>query len=183
MPPELKLKHNDSSTTSSAIFRHFVEAVCYYIVDQNTEFLIKMYLYISWRREWQSTPALLPGKSHGQRSLIGYSPWGRKESDTTERVHFHFHLVQFTLFLSFQVMEIPFITKFSNMCRKNSKIKPSVRITQPPDSQHEGHVLARHLVPCSLDLNIHALFQSEPSLTSEHFNTSCLRAEDSLSSE
>ena len=41
-------------------------------------------------QEWQSTPALLPGKSHGRRSLIGYSPWGRKESDTTERLHFHF---------------------------------------------------------------------------------------------
>ena len=42
----------------------------------------------TWRRKWQSTPALSPGKSHGQRSLIGYSPWGRKESDTTERLHF-----------------------------------------------------------------------------------------------
>ena len=40
-----------------------------------------------WRRKWQSTPVLLPGKSHGQRSLVGYSPWGRKESDTTERLH------------------------------------------------------------------------------------------------
>ena len=36
---------------------------------------------ISWRRKWQSTPILLPGKSHGQRSLVGYSPWGHKESD------------------------------------------------------------------------------------------------------
>ena len=45
---------------------------------------------IPWRRQWQPTPALLPGKSHGQRSLISYSPWGRKESDTTERLHFHF---------------------------------------------------------------------------------------------
>ena len=45
---------------------------------------------IPWRRKWQSTPGLLPGKSHGQRSLVGYSPWGRKESDTTERLHFHF---------------------------------------------------------------------------------------------
>ena len=44
-----------------------------------------------WRRKCQSTPALLPGKSHGRRSLIGYSPWGRKESDTTERLHFPFH--------------------------------------------------------------------------------------------
>ena len=33
---------------------------------------------------------LLPGKSHGRRSLVGYSPWGREESDTTERLHFHF---------------------------------------------------------------------------------------------
>ena len=42
----------------------------------------------SLRRKWQSTPALLPGESHGGRSLIGYSPWGRKESDTTEWLHF-----------------------------------------------------------------------------------------------
>ena len=40
--------------------------------------------------KWQSTPALLSGKSHGRRSLIGYSPWGCKESDMTERLHFHF---------------------------------------------------------------------------------------------
>ena len=39
-------------------------------------------------KEWQSTPVLLPEKSHGQRRLVGYSPWGRKESDTTERLHF-----------------------------------------------------------------------------------------------
>ena len=37
-----------------------------------------------WRRAWLSTPGFLPGKSHGQRSLAGYRPWGRKESDTTE---------------------------------------------------------------------------------------------------
>ena len=37
-----------------------------------------------WRRAWQPTLALLPGESHGQRSLAGYSPWGRQESDTTE---------------------------------------------------------------------------------------------------
>ena len=39
---------------------------------------------ISWKRKWQPTPVLLPGKSHGWRSLVGYSPWGRKESDMTE---------------------------------------------------------------------------------------------------
>ena len=45
-----------------------------------------------WRRQWQATPVLLPGKSHGWRSLVGCSPWGPEESDTTERFHFHFSL-------------------------------------------------------------------------------------------
>ena len=44
------------------------------------------------RRKWQPTPALLPRKFHGRRSLVGYSPWGREELDTTERLHFHFSL-------------------------------------------------------------------------------------------
>ena len=39
---------------------------------------------VPWRRAWQPTPVLLPGESYGQRSLVGYSPWGCKESDTTE---------------------------------------------------------------------------------------------------
>ena len=45
---------------------------------------------IPWRRKWQPPPVLLPGESHGQRSLANYSPQGGKESDTTERLHFHF---------------------------------------------------------------------------------------------
>ena len=45
-----------------------------------------------WRRQWHPTPVLLSGKSHGQRSLEGCSPWGREESDTTERLPFHFSL-------------------------------------------------------------------------------------------
>ena len=40
------------------------------------------------RKKWQLTPVRLPGKFHGWRSLVGYSPWGRKESDTTEQLHF-----------------------------------------------------------------------------------------------
>ena len=46
-----------------------------------------------WRRQWDPTPVLLPGKPHGRRSLVGCSPWGRQESDTTERLHFHFSLL------------------------------------------------------------------------------------------
>ena len=45
-----------------------------------------------WRQTWHPTPVLLPGKSHGQRGLVGYSPWGLEESDTTEWLHFHFSL-------------------------------------------------------------------------------------------
>ena len=41
-----------------------------------------------WSRRWQFTPIFFPGKSHGQRSLVGCSPWGRKESGTTERLHY-----------------------------------------------------------------------------------------------
>ena len=39
-----------------------------------------------WRRKWQPTPGFLPGELHRQRSLAGYSPWGRKESDMTEQL-------------------------------------------------------------------------------------------------
>ena len=46
----------------------------------------------SQRRQWRPTPVLLPGNSHGWRSLVDCSPWGRKESDITERLHFHFSL-------------------------------------------------------------------------------------------
>ena len=42
---------------------------------------------ILWKRKWQLTPVFLPVRSHGQRSLSGYSPWGRKESDRTEQAH------------------------------------------------------------------------------------------------
>ena len=44
------------------------------------------------RKQWQPTPVLLPEKSHGRRSLAGYSPWGCEESDMTERLQFHFSL-------------------------------------------------------------------------------------------
>ena len=46
--------------------------------------------HICWRKKWQPTPVLLPGKSHGWKSLVGYSLWGCKELETTERLHFCF---------------------------------------------------------------------------------------------
>ena len=50
---------------------------------------------IPWSRKWQPTPVFLPEKFHGQRSLVGYSAWGRKESDTTEHTHTHTGLKSF----------------------------------------------------------------------------------------
>ena len=48
--------------------------------------------YTKYGLQWHPTPVLLPGTSHGRRSLVGCSPWGREESDMTERLHFHFSL-------------------------------------------------------------------------------------------
>ena len=55
-------------------------------------FLLEGLLLWEWRRQWHPTLVLLPGKSHGWRSLDGCSPWGRWGSDPTERLHFHFSL-------------------------------------------------------------------------------------------
>ena len=57
------------------------------------------YVVVFRRRQWHPTPVLLPGKSHGRRSLVGCSPWGREESGTTERLHFHFSFLFFSLSL------------------------------------------------------------------------------------
>ena len=57
---------------------------------------------IPWRRKWQPTPVSLPGKSHGQRSLVGCSPWGRKESGTTERLTLTYLLNTYTGFTDFR---------------------------------------------------------------------------------
>ena len=54
--------------------------------------MFKVTSLLEWRRQWQPTPVVLLGKSHGRRSLVGCSPWGLEESDTTERIHFHFLL-------------------------------------------------------------------------------------------
>ena len=49
---------------------------------------------VTQRRQWHPTPVLLPGKSHGQRSLVGCSPGGLEESDRTKRLHFHFYALE-----------------------------------------------------------------------------------------
>ena len=53
---------------------------------------LSLFTFMHWRRKWQSTPVFLPGESQGRGSLVGCSPWGLEESDTTEQLHFHFSL-------------------------------------------------------------------------------------------
>ena len=77
---------------------------------------------ISWRREWQPTPEFFPGEFHGQRSLVGYSPGGHKESDTTERLP--------SIFLPYQ-------PRLSTECDGEMKTfldTQYLRITCPPKS-------------------------------------------------
>ena len=69
------------------------------LIWQNKSSSSKVQTHLDWRRQWQPTPVLLTGKSHGWRSLVGYSPRGRKESDTTEQLHFHFFSVISLIFL------------------------------------------------------------------------------------
>ena len=53
---------------------------------------LSLFTFMHWRRQWQPTPVLLLGESHGQRSLVGCSPCGHEKLDRTERLHFHISL-------------------------------------------------------------------------------------------
>ena len=77
-----------------------------------------------WRRQWHPIPVLLPGKSHGQRSLVGCSPWGCTESDTTEQLHSHFSLFTFM--------------------RQRRKWQP-IPVSLPGESQRWGSLVGCHL--------------------------------------
>ena len=57
-------------------------------VGHNWVTSLSLFTFIHWRRKWQPTPVFLPGESQGRWSLVGCSPWGHKESDTTEWLHF-----------------------------------------------------------------------------------------------
>ena len=73
-----------------------------------------------WRRKWQLTPVSLPGKSHGQKSLVGCSPWGHKESGTTEwltlnsfKINFYSPAtIKMTTTLNIYIYKIKILTQF-----------------------------------------------------------------------
>ena len=76
---------------------------------------------IPWRREWQPTPVFLPREFHGQRRLAGYSPWGPKESDTTELLHFHF-LQEPQVILAVRNKLIDSLIDTTLLCKFNAQI-------------------------------------------------------------
>ena len=76
---------NVSRWTSLHHWLHFPALQCLLFTVSSVDFQ---------RRHWHPTPILVPGKSHGRRSLVGCSPWGCQELDTTERLHFHFHALE-----------------------------------------------------------------------------------------
>ena len=77
-----------SKTLSRQMWVHF------HAIPSVSLFYFYMYPSVKARRRWwHPTPVFLPGKSHGRRSLVGYSPWGCKELNVTEQLHFHFSLL------------------------------------------------------------------------------------------
>ena len=86
-------KHNDSNLWDAAkavLMRRFIAIQSY--PRKKRKISYKQHNLTPRRRQWHPTPVLLPGKSQGQRSLVGYSPWGHEEPDMTEQIHFHFSL-------------------------------------------------------------------------------------------
>ena len=92
--------------------------------------------------KWQPTPVLLPGKSHGLRSLAGYSPWGRKESDTTVQLHFTSQVVQWERIFKLpkqetQETEVPSLGG-KDPLEKEMVIHPSILAWEIPWTEEPG---------------------------------------------
>ena len=77
--PQLLIHFNTLLTLPLGEKSYNFKIICFHVKIYNPPLPIS-----SWRRKWQPTTVFLPGESHGQRSLVGCSPWGRTESDTTE---------------------------------------------------------------------------------------------------
>ena len=138
------------------------------------------------RRKWQSTPGLLPGKSHAQRSLVDYSPWGRKESNMTERLHFActLHLIST---ISFLILIVP-----AAAAAKSLQSSPTLCDSidgSPPGSPVPGILQARTLEWVAISFlsdgpmdrslpgsSVHGIFQARVlECGAIAFSESCLR--------
>ena len=97
---------------------------------------------IPWSSKWHPTPVFLPGKSHGQRSLVGYCPWGHKESDMTERLNTHKHTHSWSTRLSQFLL-------YSKVNQPHVSINISPLLLLP---FHLGHHRTLSRVPCAAQL-------------------------------
>ena len=105
-------------------YQLYVNALC--------EFKGNVYILI-WRRKWQPTPVFLPGESHGRRSLVGCSPWGLTESDTTEATWQHILLIIiFTTVNIVHWMLGNVSVQFSRSVMSNSSRPHESQHTRPP---------------------------------------------------
>ena len=101
---------------------------------------------ISWRRKWQPTPVFLPRKSHGWWNLVGYSPWGCKESDMTERLHFLSFFLFFFFFIYLFIFYFIFKLYIIVFVLPNIKMNPpqvymcslSWTLLPPPSPYHHS---------------------------------------------
>ena len=95
---------------------------------------------IPWRRKWQPTPVFLPGKSHGQRSLVGYSPWHRKESDMTKRLNSFGHRLSAAHLWTIWVSMDPWLRTSPLQLEKDPFGKPNADQRVALMSMDSGHM-------------------------------------------
>ena len=112
---------------------------------------------IPWRSKWQNTPVFLPGKSHGQRSLVGYSPWGCTELDTTEHTHIQKMNLRAVGYSSFTCLSTDY--KYIKQCLYHlqrvpypksslSKGKNRVHVYEPINTDYYNEQWSFHLLCC-----------------------------------
>ena len=81
-----------------------------------------------WRKAWQPTPVFLSGESHGQRSLVGYSPWGHKESDMTERLSTIFDALTTWFLLQNPIyILVPLLPLRSSLIELSERLHPRIK--------------------------------------------------------
>ena len=109
---------------------------------------------ILWRRKWQPTPVLLPGKSHGWRSLAGYSPRGRKELDMIEQLHY----ISFFRFSSNGLVVSDSVTPWTAAHQASLSITISQSLLKPMSI--ESVMPSNHLILCRPLLLLPSIFPS-----------------------